>query len=354
MTNQEEIIAIVGLGYVGLPLAVAFAKKWKVIGFDIDQRKIELLCKGIDPTKSVEEKEVKTSQIQYTDDPLLLEQASLVIVCVPTPLKQGTMPDLGYLEKASALVGKHMKEDAIIVYESTVYPGVTEDVCEPILEKVSGKKCGKDFSIGYSPERINPGDHEHTLTKMIKVVSGKDEKTRKKIAAFYSSVLEAGVYEAPSIKVAEAAKVIENTQRDLNIALMNELSVIFRKLGIDTHEVLQTAATKWNFHKYYPGLVGGHCIGIDPYYLTYRAKQLGYEPKVILAGREINDAMHKEVLRLVKEGLAEIKKSLRNTRVLLMGLTFKENVNDTRNSRVLELKKELEKEGSIILHPLQK
>jgi len=336
---KSSIIAIVGLGYVGLPLAAAFSKKKKVVGFDVDQKKVESLKSGKDPTQTITREELKKLKIQYTTDPKELGNADVIIICVPTPITKHLLPDLIYLEKASETVGKYMKEGAIVVYESTVYPGVTEEVCKPILEKYSAKKCGLGFFLGYSPERINPGDYKHTLSKIVKVVSGSDDKTTDTLAKLYGEIIEAGIHKASSIKVAEAAKVIENTQRDLNIALMNELALIFEKLNINTYEVLEAAGTKWNFHKYYPGLVGGHCIGVDPYYLTFKAKSLGYTPKVILAGRQINDSMHKEINRKVITELKKNNVSIKNANIIVMGITFKENVND--KNYLIKAEKEL-------------
>lgn len=345
----KDHIAIVGLGYVGLPIAVEFAKKHIVIGFDVDESKIASLKQNEDPTKSVTPQELQEVTIDFTLDPSHLKKANFIIICVPTPITKEKKPDLVFLEKASALVGSNLSKDTIVVYESTVYPGVTEDVCKPILEEKSGLVCGVDFKIGYSPERINPGDEKHTFSSIVKVVAGMDEESTEKIAKIYESVVDAGVFKAESIKVAEAAKVIENTQRDLNIALMNELSLIFEKIGISTSAVLKAASTKWNFHNYYPGLVGGHCIGVDPYYLTYKAQELGYTPKVILAGRETNDNMYKQIIRFAREGLKKIGKELQSASIFLMGLTFKENVNDTRNSKVIELVEDLKKETKNIM-----
>jgi UDP-N-acetyl-D-galactosamine dehydrogenase len=335
-------LAIVGLGYVGLPLAVAFAKKGiKVTGFDISREKISALKKGVDPTGELGEGEVSLPKIFYTTDPRELKKANFIIVAVPTPIDEAKQPDLTPVKKSAELIGKNLAKNTIVVYESTVYPGVTEEICGPIIEKFSGLRCGKNFWLGYSPERINPGDKEHTLGKIVKVVSGMDYRTLKRVASVYRIVCEAGVHEAPNIKTAEAAKVIENIQRDLNIALVNELSLIFSRVGISTREVLEAAGTKWNFHKYQPGLVGGHCIGVDPYYLTYLAQKLGYHPKVILAGRETNDYMAEYAAELVVKGLVEAGKRVRGSKVLIMGLTFKENINDTRNSKAKDVIKRL-------------
>ena len=331
-------LCVVGVGYVGLPLIVAFDKKFdKVIGFDVSEKKIENLKNGIDITNEFSEKELKQTKIDFTTDPSKIKECNFIIVAVPTPISKDKIPVLSYVESAAEIIGKNLKKDSIIVFESTVYPGVTEDICVPILEKESGMKCGIDFKIGYSPERTNPGDKEHPVTKITKIVSGMDKESLGKIAEVYETIIEAGVYRAPDIKTAEAAKVIENIQRDLNIALVNELSLIFERMGIDTRKVLEAAGTKWNFHKYSPGLVGGHCIGVDPYYLTYKAKHLGYRPQVILAGREINESMSKYLNNLVLNALIHLKKQIIDSKVLIMGLTFKENVPDTRNSKIRDV-----------------
>ena len=329
-------ICVVGLGYVGLPLAVAFGRKTGVIGFDVNRQRINELKQGIDKTKEVSNEELAGVEIEFTNDPVQIKNATFVIVAVPTPIDESKRPDLKYLESASEIVGKNLNKGAIVVYESTVYPGVTEDVCLPILERESGMKLG-EFKIGYSPERINPGDKEHTISKIIKIVSGCDKETCEKVAEIYSMVIEAGVFKAADIKTAEAAKVIENVQRDLNIALMNELSLIFGKMNINTKDVLEAAGTKWSFHNYYPGLVGGHCIGVDPYYLTYKSQELGYHPRVILAGREINDGMAEVVGKKVINGLKNSGKEIKDCNVLVMGLTFKENVPDLRNSKAKDV-----------------
>jgi UDP-N-acetyl-D-glucosamine/UDP-N-acetyl-D-galactosamine dehydrogenase len=334
-------ICLVGLGYVGLPLAVAFGRKVPTLGFDISSKKIEALKKRIDPMHEVPEKELKKADIEFSNDPAIIKRANFIIVAVPTPITDAKVPDLSPLESSSAIVGKNLSKGAIVVYESTVYPGATEEVCVPILEEHSGLKCGVDFKIGYSPERINPGDTEHTVERIVKVVSGMDEESSKRVAAVYGMVIKAGVHEASSIKVAEAAKVIENIQRDLNIALANELSLIFDRIGIDTREVMAAAATKWNFHRYHPGLVGGHCIGVDPYYLTFKAQQLGYEPQIILAGRHINEYMSHHVAEKTIKGLARRDKPLSQCTVLVLGLTFKENVGDYRNSKAKDVITEL-------------
>ena len=335
-------ISVVGLGYVGLPVAVAFGKHGPVIGFDINENRLEELRAGQDRTNEVSATELGDTQIEFTSKPEVLAQANFHIVAVPTPIDDAHQPDLTPVVKASESVGKALKKGDIVVYESTVYPGVTEDICVPILERVSGLKCGPDFTVGYSPERINPGDKEHTFTKIKKVVSGQDAATLKIVADVYSSVVTAGVYKAASIKVAEAAKVIENTQRDLNIALMNELALIFDRMGIDTLDVLEAAGTKWNFLKFKPGLVGGHCIGVDPYYLTHKAEKLGYIPQVILAGRRINDSMGAFIAQQTIKQMIHAGHAIANAVVTVLGLTFKENCPDLRNSRVIDIIRELE------------
>jgi UDP-N-acetyl-D-galactosamine dehydrogenase len=332
MKNIEGTVAVVGLGYVGLPLAASFAKHIKVVGFDINAKRVEELQQGVDRTGEVLGGDLKSPNISYTADPKALRACKYIVVAVPTPVDNANVPDLEPVESASRIVGENLSKGSIVVFESTVYPGVTEEVCLPILEEKSGLKLG-DFKIGYSPERINPGDHEHTVDKITKVVSGCDKETLDELCALYGLVAKA-VHPAPNIKTAEAAKVIENIQRDLNIALMNELSLIFARLGLNTDEVLAAAGTKWNFHKYHPGLVGGHCIGVDPYYLTYRAQQLGYHPQVILAGRQINDSMPIRVGEMVVKALSHAGKPIKGATVLLLGLTFKENVPDIRNSRI--------------------
>lgn len=334
---NDVVVGVAGLGYVGLPLALAFGRtEIKTIGFDIKQQRINELKNGIDSTKELTPEEIRSSKLIFTSSEADLRQANFIIVAVPTPVTSDNLPDLTIMEKASELVGRNLTPGAIIVYESTVYPGVTEEVCVPILEKVSGLKCGTDFKVGYSPERINPGDKEHTLERIVKVVAGMDEESTAKIAAVYRAVCEAGVFVAANIKTAEAAKVIENTQRDINIALMNELSLIFHRLGINTKDVLEAAGTKWNFLKFTPGLVGGHCIGVDPYYLVHKAKEVGYEPHVIASGRKVNDYMPIFVAEQVAEGLKEAGKAIANAKVLVVGLTFKENVKDIRNSKITD------------------
>lgn len=332
-------VCVVGLGYVGLPLAVTLSKYFSVIGFDIKQNRIQELKENIDSTGELSPEELNSINIEYTAFPEKIKEADFIIVAVPTPVDKHNNPDLSPLISASELVGKNLNENSVVVYESTVYPGCTEEVAIPVLEKHSGLKSGVNFSVGYSPERINPGDKEHSIHKVTKIVSGMDLDTLNKVDYVYGKVTK--THRASSVKVAEAAKVIENIQRDLNIALMNELSIIFNKIGIDTKEVLDAAATKWNFHRYYPGLVGGHCIGVDPYYLTYKAQELGYHPEVILAGRRINDNLHKHIVELIMKKLNQFKKPLSGSRILILGLTFKENVKDYRNSRVKHLIEEL-------------
>ncbi|MBU3696797.1 nucleotide sugar dehydrogenase [Dechloromonas sp.] len=335
-------IAVVGLGYVGLPLAVAFGKQFRTIGFDLSEEKVASYKQFIDPTGEVATEDLQMAKsLAVTTDPSCLLEADFIVVAVPTPVDSANQPDLSPLVSSSTTVGRYLKQGAVVVYESTVYPGATEEVCIPILEKVSGKVWKKDFFVGYSPERINPGDKERTVTKIVKVVSGDTPETLKTVEAVYGSVITAGVYPASSIKVAEAAKVIENTQRDLNIALMNELAVIFGKMGIDTLEVLKAAGTKWNFLPFRPGLVGGHCIGVDPYYLTHKATMLGYHPEVILAGRRINDSMGKYVAENTVKQLIHRGHPVKSADVIVLGLTFKENCPDLRNSKVIDVVREL-------------
>jgi UDP-N-acetyl-D-glucosamine/UDP-N-acetyl-D-galactosamine dehydrogenase len=345
LKNKEASLAVIGLGYVGLPIALAFAKKIKVVGFDINAKRVDQMKNNIDPSGELERSDFENSDIEFTDDLEVLKKASFFIVTVPTPIDAFNFPDLKPLISASTSVGKILKKGDYVVYESTVYPGCTEEDCIPVLEKESGLKFNTDFKVGYSPERINPGDKEHTLAKIMKVVSGCDATSLDEIAKTYAIVVEAGIHKASSIKVAEAAKIIENTQRDLNIALMNELSVIFDKMDINTYEVLEAAGTKWNFLRFSPGLVGGHCIGVDPYYLTYKAKKLGYNPYVILSGRYINDAMSSHVAKKTLQQLIQTGKDLSKARVLVMGVTFKENVEDIRNSKVADLIRELKSYG---------
>lgn len=338
---KDEYISLIGLGYVGMPIAVSFARKVKVIGFDISKQKIELYKNGIDPTKEVGNDVIKNTTVEFTYNEQRLREAKFHIVAVPTPVNSDHTPDLRPVESASRTVGRNLTKGSIVVFESTVYPGVTEEICVPILEKESGLKCGIDFKVGYSPERINPGDKVHRLETIVKIVSGMDEESLNTIARIYELVVEAGVYRADSIKVAEAAKVIENSQRDINIAFMNELSIIFNKLGIDTKAVLEAAGTKWNFLKFSPGLVGGHCIGVDPYYLTYKAEQVGYHSQIILSGRKINDDMGKYVVENVIKQLIKADISVKNAKIAILGFTFKENCPDTRNTRVIDIYNEL-------------
>jgi UDP-N-acetyl-D-galactosamine dehydrogenase len=349
--NKQAKIAVVGLGYVGLPLAAAFGRKADIIGLDVSTKKIEELKKGIDATGELTSEDLAATRIDYTSDISRLKEAAFIIVTVPTPIDDHQKPDLNPVISASHSIGQNLSKGCIVVYESTVYPGVTEDICVPILEADSGLKCGVDFKVGYSPERINPGDKVHTVDKIMKVVSGQDAETLDTVAKVYEMVVTAGVHRAESIKVAEAAKVIENTQRDLNIALMNELSIIFGKLGISTHAVLEAAGSKWNFLKFTPGLVGGHCIGVDPYYLTYKAEEIGYNPQVILAGRRINDGMGKYVAEMTIKKLIQADKAVKGARVLILGLTFKENVPDIRNTKVIDIINELrEYEVEVLVH----
>ncbi|MBR6390610.1 MAG: nucleotide sugar dehydrogenase [Lachnospiraceae bacterium] len=345
ITQGREKLSLVGLGYVGMPIAVAFAKKIDVIGFDLNAAKIDLYKKGIDPTGEVGNDAIRETKVDFTADPARLREAKFHIVAVPTPVNDDHTPDLTPVEGASRILGQNLTRGSIVVFESTVYPGVTEDVCVPIIEAESGLKCGVDFKIGYSPERINPGDKVHRLETITKIVSGMDEETLDTVAKIYELVVEAGVYRAQSIKVAEAAKVIENSQRDINIAFMNELSIIFHKMGIDTKDVLEAAGTKWNFLNFKPGLVGGHCIGVDPYYLTYKAEQLGYHSQIILSGRRINDDMGKYVAESLVKNLIRSGLTVKNARVVIMGFTFKENCPDTRNTKVIDIYNELKEYG---------
>ncbi len=338
---KKEKVSLVGLGYVGMPIAVSFAKKVDVIGFDVNRQKIELYRSGIDPTKEVGDDVIKYTDVEFTNDEKKLKEAKFHIVAVPTPVNRDHTPDLTPVEGASHVLGRNLTKGSIVVYESTVYPGVTEEICVPILEEESGLKCGTDFKIAYSPERINPGDKVHRLETIVKIVSGMDEETLDIVAKVYELVVEAGVHRAESIKVAEAAKVIENSQRDINIAFMNELSIIFNKMGIDTKAVLEAAGTKWNFLNFAPGLVGGHCIGVDPYYLTYKAEQLGYHSKIILSGRTINDDMGKYVAENSVKSLIKAGVRVKDARVGILGFTFKENCPDTRNTRIIDIVNEL-------------
>lgn len=340
-------ICVIGLGYVGLPLAVEFGKKYRTLGFDLAADKVAAYGRHVDPTGEVSSEDLRAAtQLTCTTDPKVIGEADFIVVAVPTPVDDAHQPDFTPLVKSSESVGKHLKNGAIVVYESTVYPGATEEVCIPIIEKFSGKTWKKDFFVGYSPERINPGDKERTVTKIMKVVSGDTPQTLQKVAEVYGSVITAGVYPASSIKVAEAAKVIENTQRDLNIALMNELAVIFQRIGIDTLEVLKAAGTKWNFLPFRPGLVGGHCIGVDPYYLTHKAEKLGYTPQVILAGRRINDGMGKYVAEQTVKQMIANDLQVKDANVIVLGMTFKENCPDLRNSKVIDVVRELQSFGA--------
>ncbi len=341
LVKKEKKIAVIGLGYVGLPLALVFAKKFSVIGFDINESRVEMMRKGIDPSKELEAEAFENKDIHFTSKLEELKAAHFFVVAVPTPVDSASVPDLKPILSASKTVGQVLKKGDYVIYESTVYPGCTEEDCVPILEELSGLKAGVNFKLGYSPERINPGDKEHTVEKILKIVSGNDAEALNEIAKVYGAVITAGIYKASTIKVAEAAKVIENTQRDINISLMNELSIIFDMMGIDTKAVLEAAGTKWNFLKFVPGLVGGHCIGVDPYYLVHKARQLGYEPQVILSGRRINDGMPGFIAKRLTQKLIKLKKNPAEAKVLVMGVTFKENVSDIRNSKVADLVKEL-------------
>lgn len=345
LVNGKEKLSLVGLGYVGMPIAVAFARKIKVVGFDLNEKKIDLYKSGIDPTNEVGNDVIRNTAVEFTADPKKLREAKFHIVAVPTPVNDDHTPDLTPVEGASRILGQNLTKGSVVVFESTVYPGVTEDICVPILEQESGLKCGVDFKIGYSPERINPGDKVHRLETIVKIVSGMDQETLDTVAKVYELVVEAGVYRAQSIKVAEAAKVIENSQRDINIAFMNELSIIFNKMGIDTKSVLEAAGTKWNFLKFYPGLVGGHCIGVDPYYLTYKAEELGYHSQIILSGRRINDDMGKYVAESMVKNLIKADIPVKGAKVAILGFTFKENCPDTRNTKVIDIYKELGEYG---------
>lgn len=345
LVAKKAKLSLIGLGYVGTPIAVAFARKINVVGFDLNEKKIELYKSGIDPTREVGDEAIAKTTVEFTADPRRLRDAKFHIVAVPTPVNEDHTPDLSPVKSASEILGKNLKKGSVVVFESTVYPGVTEDVCVPILERESGLKCGVDFKIGYSPERINPGDKVHRLETIIKIVSAMDEETLDCVAKVYELVVDAGVHRAESIKVAEAAKVIENSQRDVNIAFMNELSIIFNKMGIDTRAVLEAAGTKWNFLKFYPGLVGGHCIGVDPYYLTHKAETLGYHSQIILAGRRINDDMGKYVAENCVKKLISADKPVKGAKVAILGFTFKENCPDTRNTKVIDVVRELQEYG---------
>ena len=341
LKNKEKAISVIGLGYVGLPLALAFAEKYRVIGFDINAERVEMMKRGEDPSNELSLEEFENKDIVFTANPEDLKDAHFHVIGVPTPVDEHNVPHLGPVLAASRTVGAALKPGDYVIYESTVYPGCTEEDCLPILEQISGLKLNKDFKLGYSPERINPGDKEHTVKKIKKVVSGSDEESARVITDVYDSIIEAGVFTAKTIKVAEAAKVIENTQRDINIAFMNELSVIFDRMGIETKAVLDAARTKWNFLPFHPGLVGGHCIGVDPYYLAYKSEQLGYKPQVILSGRRINDGMTEHIAKRLVQFLTQQGKVIKDCRVLVKGITFKENVSDIRNSKIVDLIKEL-------------
>jgi UDP-N-acetyl-D-glucosamine/UDP-N-acetyl-D-galactosamine dehydrogenase len=349
LLDKKKKLAVIGLGYVGLPIALEFARKIKVIGFDINAKRVEMMRNNIDPSQELESSAFEGCDIEFTNDLEVLKQANFFIVAVPTPVDEHNVPDLVPVQRASETIGKVIKKGDYVVFESTVYPGCTEEDCQPIIEKISGLKNVTDFKLGYSPERINPGDKEHTLAKIVKVVSGCDAESLDVVAKVYELVVTAGVHRASSIKVAEAAKIIENTQRDLNIALMNELSIIFDKMNINTFEVLEAAGTKWNFLKFQPGLVGGHCIGVDPYYLTHKSKELGYDSQVILAGRVINDGMAGYVAKKVLQHIIQNNGNVKDAKVLVMGATFKENVSDIRNSKVADVIREL-KSFSLNVH----
>lgn len=342
---RKEKVSVIGLGYVGMPIAVAFAKKVDVIGFDINEKKIELYKSGIDPTKEVGSEALRNTTVEFTADENRLKEAKFHIVAVPTPINSDKTPNLAPVEVASSIVGRNLTEGSIVVYESTVYPGVTEDICIPILEKESGLRCGIDFKVGYSPERINPGDKVHTFENITKIVSGMDEETLEEIAKIYELVIKAGVYRASSIKVAEAAKVVENSQRDINIAFMNELAMVFERMEINTYDVIKAMNTKWNALKFYPGLVGGHCIGVDPYYFIYKAEKLGYHSQIILLGRKINDGMGEFIADVIIKKLVLANKVVKQAKVVILGITYKENCPDTRNSKVADIIKKLNEYG---------
>lgn len=345
LLNKSEKMSVVGLGYVGMPIAVAFAKKIKVIGFDLNNEKIELYKSGVDPTNEVGNDEIQKTTVEFTSDETKLKEVKFHIIAVPTPINSDKTPNLTPVEEASKIIGRNLTKGSIVVYESTVYPGVTEEVCVPILEQVSGLKCGVDFKVGYSPERINPGDKVHRLENIIKIVSGMDDKSLDEISKVYELVIEAGVHKAGSIKVAEAAKVVENSQRDINIAFMNELAMVFDRMGIDTTEVIDAMNTKWNALRFYPGLVGGHCIGVDPYYFVYEAEKLGYHSQIILSGRKINDGMGEFVADAIIKKLILANKVVKRSKVVIFGLTFKENTPDTRNSKVVDIIERLREYG---------
>lgn len=343
--NKDDKIAVVGLGYVGMPIAVSFAKKVDVIGFDLNEEKIKLYISGMDPTNEVGNEVIKKTSVNFTSDETMLQEAKFHLVAVPTPINSDKTPDLAPVEGASSIIGRNLTKGSIVVYESTVYPGVTEDICIPILEKESGLKCGVDFKVGYSPERINPGDKIHTIENIIKIVSGVDEESLEEIAKIYELVINAGVHKASSIKVAEAAKVVENSQRDINIAFMNELAMVFDRMNIDTKEVIEAMNTKWNALKFYPGLVGGHCIGVDPYYFVYEAEKLGYHSQIVLSGRKINDGIGKFVADAIIKKLILSNKVVKQSKVVILGTTFKENTPDTRNSKVFDIIESLKDYG---------
>lgn len=342
----EKTIAVVGLGYVGTPLSVEFGKVvGKVIGFDIKKQRIDELLNANDITGEITAEDLKNSRIDFTADPKRLKEATIIIIAVPTPIDKYKIPDLKPLESASRIVGENIQQGSVVVYESTVYPGLTEDFCVPLIEQCSGLKCGKDFRIGYSPERINPGDKDHNLSNTVKVVAGGDKETTELLAKIYGLVVKAGIHKAPDIRTAEAAKVIENIQRDLNIALINELAIIFHKLGLDTKDVLDAASTKWNFLRFEPGLVGGHCIGVDPYYLTFKAQSIGYHPEVILSGRRINDSMGEYIAEQAIKHLIKSNKAVKGSKILILGFTFKDDVKDIRNTRVIDIYNKLKEYG---------
>ena len=345
IVNKEEKFSVIGLGYVGMPLAIAFAKYAQVIGFDVDKKKIEIYKSGIDPTKEIGNEAIKNTTVEFTSDETKLKEAKFHIVAVPTPINIDKTPDLTPVESASVIVGRNMARGSYVVYESTVYPGVTEDICIPILERESGLKCGVDFKVGYSPERINPGDKKHTLETIKKIVSAIDDESLDEIAKIYSLVIKAGVHKTSSIKVAEAAKVVENSQRDINIAFMNELAMVFDRMGIDTKEVIDAMNTKWNALGFYPGLVGGHCIGVDPYYFIYQAEKLGYHSQIILSGRKINDGMGEFIANTIIKKLIHVNKVVKKSKVVIFGITYKENCPDTRNSKVVDIIKGLNEYG---------
>lgn len=351
LKNREDKISVIGLGYVGFPLAIELAKKYDVIGFDTNTNKVETYKKGIDVTQEVGNKATKESTVFFTDDEMALKDCKFHIVSVPTPINADKTPNLTPIIEASKTLGRNLSKESIVVYESTVYPGTTEEICIPLLEKYSGLQSDKDFKVGYSPERINPGDKVNTLTKIKKIVSGSDEDSLEAIFKVYDSIIEAGIHKAPTIKVAEAAKVIENSQRDINIAFMNELSMVFNKMNINTNDVLEAAGTKWNFLKFQPGLVGGHCIGVDPYYFTYKAEQLGYHSQIILSGRKINDEMGKYIATNVIKQMIQSGQPVKGAKVAIFGITFKENVSDVRNSKVIDIIDELKDYGiNVLIH----